>query len=57
MRILRFTEAGRVYKQIGINSRMDTLQAAVLLAKFRHLEEWTRAQKKAGGKIYDLLQD
>ena len=31
---------------LGINSRLDTLQAAVLIVKLRHLEEWTELRRK-----------
>ncbi|MBI3895516.1 MAG: DegT/DnrJ/EryC1/StrS family aminotransferase [Acidobacteria bacterium] len=30
-----------VHASVGINSRLDTLQAAVLLVKLRYLEKWT----------------
>jgi dTDP-4-amino-4,6-dideoxygalactose transaminase len=42
------------HKIIGINSRLDALQAAVLLAKMRHLERWTE-QRQQNAKRYDLL--
>ncbi len=35
-----------VHACLGINSRLDTLQAAVLLVKLRHLEEWTKFRQK-----------
>jgi dTDP-4-amino-4,6-dideoxygalactose transaminase len=31
---------------LGVNSRLDTLQAAVLLVKLQHIEEWTRLRKR-----------
>ena len=31
------------HEEIGWNSRLDTLQAAVLLVKLRHVEEWNSA--------------
>ncbi len=37
---------------IGMNSRLDALQAAVLLAKLPHLEAWNEG-RRAHGKYYD----
>jgi dTDP-4-amino-4,6-dideoxygalactose transaminase len=34
------------YQSIGVNSRLDALQAAVLLAKFRYLEQWTNKRRE-----------
>jgi dTDP-4-amino-4,6-dideoxygalactose transaminase len=42
------------YKIIGINSRLDALQAAVLLVKFRSLEEWTE-KRRENADYYDNL--
>ena len=36
----------RLFPLLGMNSRLDTLQAAVLLVKLRHLEEWTRLRQQ-----------
>jgi dTDP-4-amino-4,6-dideoxygalactose transaminase len=44
------------YQYIGINSRLDALQAAVLLVKFRYLEEWTDKRLK-NAAYYDQLFD
>jgi dTDP-4-amino-4,6-dideoxygalactose transaminase len=35
-----------LYEEIGINSRLDALQAAALSIKLRHLEAWTRARRQ-----------
>lgn len=40
------------HKVIGINSRLDTLQAAVLNVKLAHLQEWTEA-RTANAQRYD----
>jgi len=34
------------HKLVGINSRLDELQATVLRTKFRHLDEWTMARQR-----------
>jgi dTDP-4-amino-4,6-dideoxygalactose transaminase len=40
--------------RIGINSRLDTLQAAILLCKLPKLESWT-VNRQAAAKLYDNL--
>ncbi|HUE72034.1 MAG TPA: DegT/DnrJ/EryC1/StrS family aminotransferase, partial [Pirellulaceae bacterium] len=42
------------HKVVGINSRLDTIQAAVLLVKLAHLEAWTKA-RAAHAAHYDRL--
>ena len=42
---------------IGINSRLDTLQAAILLVKFRFLEQWTQERQKKAKRYENLLGD
>jgi dTDP-4-amino-4,6-dideoxygalactose transaminase len=45
------------HKWIGINSRLDTLQAAILLVKFKHLEKWTAERQKKAKRYQLLFQD
>jgi dTDP-4-amino-4,6-dideoxygalactose transaminase len=40
---------------IGINSRLDTLQAAVLLVKSRYLDQWTQARQDNAARYEALL--
>jgi dTDP-4-amino-4,6-dideoxygalactose transaminase len=40
----------------GINSRLDGLQAAILLAKLPHLPAWTRARQAAAARYMELLR-
>ena len=46
LRRLRLHGGAKQYfhDEVGYNSRLDTLQAAVLLAKLPHLPEWSRAR-------------
>jgi len=41
----------------GINSRLDTLQAAILKVKLKHLETWTDRRRRAADCYRDLLKD
>ncbi len=45
------------HKRIGMNSRLDTLQAAVLLVKFRHLEKWTEERRRKAQRYGELFKD
>ncbi|MEG1641693.1 MAG: DegT/DnrJ/EryC1/StrS family aminotransferase [Synergistaceae bacterium] len=44
---LRVHGAGKTYfhDEVGINSRLDALQAAILRVRLRHLEEWTEERR------------
>ena len=42
---------------IGINSRLDALQAAVLQVKFQYLADWTTKRQNNGGKYRQLFQE
>lgn len=42
------------HEEVGWNSRLDTLQAAVLLVKLRYLEEWNRRRRECA-RIYQAL--
>lgn len=42
------------HAMVGVNSRLDSLQAAVLLVKLKHLPDWHEA-RRARARIYDDL--
>jgi len=45
------------HRVLGFNSRLDSLQAAILKVKLAHMEKWTD-QRRAAAAIYgELLQD
>ena len=41
------------HRTLGFNSRLDTLQAVVLLAKLQRLAEWNAARRAASGSGAD----
>ncbi|HOZ57357.1 MAG TPA: DegT/DnrJ/EryC1/StrS family aminotransferase [Nakamurella multipartita] len=46
-----------VHDVIGMNSRLDTVQAVVLLAKLRRLERWNELRRQAARRYTELLGD
>ena len=57
----KFCNHGRSQKYFhefaGVNSRMDTIQAAVLNVKLRHLDEWVEARNRVAKSYIDELAD
>jgi dTDP-4-amino-4,6-dideoxygalactose transaminase len=45
------------YKWVGGNFRLDTLQAAGLLVKLKHLSDWSARRRAVAGKYNQLLAD
>ena len=45
------------HEVVGINSRLDTLQAAILLEKLRHLDEYIAARQQAAAWYDESLSD
>ena len=43
------------HDEVGINSRIDTLQAAVLKVKARHLDAWTAARQANAARYFQLF--
>ena len=58
LRSLRVHGSERRYfhDEVGLNGRLDTLQAAVLLVKFRHLDAWTAARQRNADRYTERLR-
>jgi dTDP-4-amino-4,6-dideoxygalactose transaminase len=46
-----------VHIEVGYNSRLDSLQAAILRVKLDHLDRWNDARRGAAARYADLLAD
>jgi len=46
-----------VHEMIGMNSRLDALQAAVLRVKLKYLEEWTKGRQRNAARYESLFKD
>lgn len=59
LRILRVHGAAKKYHHevVGINSRLDEMQAAVLRVKFKHLDLWTARRRAIAMEYTNLLRE
>lgn len=59
IRILRNYGSNVKYQhpELGFNSRLDTIQAVVLLSKLKRLKEWNEERHRAAELYLDLLKD
>jgi dTDP-4-amino-4,6-dideoxygalactose transaminase len=59
MRMIRDHGSPRKYEHavLGVNSRLDTLQAVVLSAKLRRLAAWNASRREAAARYDALLSD
>lgn len=59
LRRLRFHGADHAYlhEEMGLNSRLDSIQAAVLRVKLRHLEEWNEERRLVADRYGMLLAE
>jgi dTDP-4-amino-4,6-dideoxygalactose transaminase len=44
------------HEKVGLNSRLDTLQAAILRAKLAHLEKWNAARRAVAAHYDEALR-
>ncbi|MBC8352621.1 MAG: DegT/DnrJ/EryC1/StrS family aminotransferase [Planctomycetes bacterium] len=46
-----------VHRVVGIASRLDTLQAAALCVKIKHLAHWTESRRENASRYHELFAD
>ncbi|GIV04877.1 MAG: aminotransferase [Fimbriimonadales bacterium] len=58
VRILRVHGARKKYynERVGVNSRLDEIQAAILRVKIHHIDEWNRKRREAAAYYNELLR-
>jgi dTDP-4-amino-4,6-dideoxygalactose transaminase len=57
VRMLRVHGAKKKYynEVLGVNSRLDEIQAAILRVKLPHIDEWNEGRRQAAARYNDLL--
>jgi UDP-2-acetamido-2-deoxy-ribo-hexuluronate aminotransferase len=55
MIILHGSKVRYYHEILGVNSRLDTLQAVILSAKLKYLDQWNAARRKAATRYNELL--
>jgi dTDP-4-amino-4,6-dideoxygalactose transaminase len=45
------------HHEVGFNSRLDALQAAVLRVKLRHLDDWTEGRRSVAARYTELFHE
>ena len=60
-KVRMFRDYGRTgryeHKFIGYNSRLDTVQAVILLAKLKHLDRWNKMRADVSAHYHAMLKD
>lgn len=59
VRSLRVHGAGKTYfhEEVGLNSRLDAMQAAVLKVKLRHVDQWNEERRLAADRYATLFAE